>query len=106
MKVPYLKRPGEIYRECQPGVRRRKKDIANGKEITIIIIRQKPGYPGEVIVVISKGDNKHFDTNWPGRDVTRFPARIKNAATALRDEKLYGKFRISHYNGTIRIRKL
>lgn len=106
MKVPYIERPGKIYRQCMTGMSRKKKDLVNGKEITITINREESGYRGEVIVVICKGDHKSFDTNWPCQDETRFPARIKNAATVLRDQGLYDMFRISHCNGTIRIRKL
>jgi len=106
MKVPYLKRPGEIYKPCKTGVSRKKNDLKNGKEITITINRRKPGYAGEIIVAICEGNDRHFDTNWSCQDVTRFPTRIRNAATALHHEGLYGMFRISHCKGTMRIRKL
>lgn len=106
MKIRYLERRGDIYEQCQAQVREATEALVNGEEITIIIIRQRPGFPGEVIVVIIKKDNEHFDTDWQGSDGSWFPARIRNAATVLRDEKLYGRFKISHCNGTVKIRKL
>jgi hypothetical protein len=106
MKVPYLTQRGEIYTQCQAQVTEAEEDLANGKEITITINRQDAGYTGEIIVAICEGNDTHFDTNWSCQDVTRFPARIRNAATVLHDEGLYDMFRISHCNSTIRIRKL
>lgn len=60
------------------------------------------GYRGRLKVTIGL-DARHFDTDWQGKDPTRFPARIKAAATALRDVGMTGAFIITHENGNLTI---
>jgi hypothetical protein len=40
------------------------------------------GYEGRVVVTIRPQDKGFFGTDWESTDPTRFPARIKAAATA------------------------
>jgi len=42
-----------------------------------------------------------FETDWKGADVTRFPARLKAAATCLREKKWFGRYRISYADGLL-----
>src|SRR6266550_2667336 len=58
-------------------------------------------YPGDVHVTIATGAD--FDTDWEGRDETRFPQRIRAAATALRDTGHHGRFHITHRDGSLTI---
>ena len=64
------------------------------------------GYAGQVEVNINKNDSQSFETNFTGSDPTRFPARIKAAATALYECSCYGKFVISHNNGHMTIKQI
>lgn len=64
-------------------------------------LKQTGGYSGDFFVEVIPGVK--FESNWQGRDETRFPARIRAAATALRDTAHLGKFRVSHRDGMITI---
>jgi hypothetical protein len=60
------------------------------------------GYPGTVIASIA-GDATYFHTDWENSDPSRFPARIKAAATALHNCGLRGDFKIVHDDGLLEI---
>lgn len=62
------------------------------------------GYDGRVIVTIDPTDCMFFGTDWERTDPSRFPARIKAAATALRNCRCQGRFEISHSDGSLTIR--
>src|SRR5262245_22640889 len=61
------------------------------------------GYHGRVIVDIDSRDREEFWCDWEGADATRFPARIRAAATALRDCRRFGRFLIEHADGLLSI---
>ncbi|UFS72056.1 hypothetical protein LPW11_07650 [Geomonas sp. RF6] len=61
------------------------------------------GYPAKMDIEVHKGD--HF-VAWTAKrfdDVTRFPARIKAAATALCEEGLHGEFQVVAEKDSLRI---
>ena len=62
------------------------------------------GYDGRVIITIRLTDRMFFNTDWERADSTRFPARIKAAATALRNCRCEGRFEIAHSDGSLTIR--
>ena len=64
------------------------------------------GYDGRVAVTIHPTDHAIFVTDWEGTDPTRFPARIKAAATALLNCGFEGRFDISHSGGSLTIRSV
>ena len=64
------------------------------------------GYRGKAEVTIGEQDENEFEANVEIRDRTRFPARIRAAATALRDEGCKGQFRIYHDNGKVQITRM
>lgn len=64
----------------------------------------KNGYNGSLIIEISEED--YFYANSSFSDKSRFPARIKAAASALKSLSFFGKFNITHYNGTLTISKI
>lgn len=64
------------------------------------------GYAGEIEVEIRDQTEREFVADLELRDCTRFPARIRAAATALRDRGLLGRFRVSHYDGGLVIVEL
>jgi hypothetical protein len=61
------------------------------------------GYDGQVIVELSPQSRDEFEADWEGNDETRFPARIRAAATVLRDRKCFGRYLISHDQGRLTI---
>jgi hypothetical protein len=63
------------------------------------------GYERDVTVRIRLEDARLFETDWAGKDPSRFSARIRAAATVLRDYGFYGLFRISHYDGLLCIER-
>jgi hypothetical protein len=66
---------------------------------------QKPGgYELAVDVVIKPGEEFQSDRGY--RDSTRFPARIRAAATALRDSGNFGLYSISHRESVLTIKQL
>lgn len=66
-------------------------------------LRKRGGYKGTVTVVIRKNTEKEFLANREMKDWTRFPARIRAAATALRDAGMIGTYKITHENGSLEI---
>ena len=75
-------------------------------EAEIILNNDNEGYSGEYEIDIST-DNKFFDvTNYVNADITRFPARIRGAATSLRNLNILGHFKIAHKSGTLNIKRL
>ncbi len=80
--------------------------ICDGQCVTVTIQRPRPGYSGDVEVTISKNDQKYFSTNWSGNDPSRFAARIRAAATALRNNACWGRFHITHEAGVLTIQRL
>jgi hypothetical protein len=101
-EIPHLKRPGQstFYKPCHAGLRRGN-DLLLAGPITVEFKKEQPGYPGDELVEIQSKKEETFQTDWEGRDPTRFPARIKAGATALRDEGYRGTFRIRHEGGTL-----
>jgi hypothetical protein len=64
------------------------------------------GYQGHIAVTIDAVDREYFGTDWSGNDSTRFPARVKAAATALRNCNVHGSFLITHDNGVLEIKRI
>jgi len=66
-------------------------------------LRISGGYGGCIRVKIDRSHLREFEANWENEDWTRFPARIRAAATALRDTGHFGTFDISHEDGALLI---
>jgi hypothetical protein len=64
------------------------------------------GYQGQITVTIDADDMEYFGTDWSANDPTRFPARVKAAATALRNCNVHGSFLITHDNGVLEIKRV
>ena len=71
--------------------------------VSAAALRVGGGYSGSIRVKIEKSQTLEFPADWESKDWTRFPARIRAAATALRDTSHFGTFDISHQDGTLRI---
>jgi hypothetical protein len=71
--------------------------------IVQILLHPTGGYKGSIDVVISDLKEQEFNADLELADWTRFPARIRAAATELRDQGYSGVFKISHDEGRLQI---
>lgn len=83
-------------------IRRHQAGLGAGEEVHVSL--GPGGYHGNIIVTIRDSDPYYFGTDWESSDPTRFPVRIKAAATALRNCACHGQFEISHLDGALTIR--
>ena len=78
----------------------------DGIDIKIELPESEPdGYRGEYIVKIDSVQ-PFFETDFKNKDITRFPARIKATALALKESNNIGEFYISHEKRIITIRSV
>lgn len=88
---------------CQQHLAAQQSQLKAGRVVSIPL--EAGGYSGQVTVTIQADDTTAFETNWKGNDATRFPARIKAVATALRDCGGTGAFMISHADGMVSVQR-
>ncbi len=101
MDVPYATRSAFLA-ACEDAVRQGREALEAGQPVEVVF--EEGGYPGRVTVEIREHDDVTFGTDWESTDITRFPARIKAAATALKDCRCYGRYLIEHNAGAVTIR--
>ena len=78
----------------------------DGIDIKINLPNSYPdGYKGDYIVKIDSVQ-PFFETDFKNKDITRFPARIKATALALKESNNIGEFYISHEKRIITIRSV
>ena len=101
MKIPYHIKNSDFVNVIQD-------KISNFKNEKIIELNDlsNDGYSGEFEVEIGINNNDFEVSDYNSKDITRFPARIKAAATALKLSNLLGRFRISHNSGILKINKI
>lgn len=80
-------------------------DSAGGCDGAVVVELSPQGYPGTIQLELTEDANDSFETDWEHADPTRFPARIRAAATALRDRRCYGVFLVSHDEGRLTINR-
>lgn len=61
---------------------------------------------GDVLIRVTADRPDVFLTDWEGSDQSWFSARLRAAATVIRDLKLYGDDRGSHRADTLNLRKI
>jgi HNH endonuclease len=99
--IPYLVKDSEFYAPVKEVIARGM-PLEPGKVIECNV-QKSGGYKSTVEVDIKPGEE--FISSREYTDPTRFSARIKAAATALRDSGNLGHYLISHYDGVITITK-
>ncbi len=89
---------------CQQCLTAQRAQLEAGEAVSIPL--GAGGYSGQATVIIRDGDADGFDTDWNGSDPTRFPARLKAGAMALRACGCAGTFAISHADGIVSVKML
>jgi hypothetical protein len=99
--IPYAGR-SLFLDACAAAIREQRAELDAGCSVTVDLNRGG-GYSGRVIVNIRTADGTTFATDWERPDPTRFPARLKAAATALLHCGCMGRFELLHKDGTLTI---
>lgn len=102
MDIPYVDDSGFLD-PCERTIRECRATLDAGQPVQIELDAEKPGYPGRVVVEIRAGGRNAFSSDYESTDATRFPARIRAAATALYNCGCSGRFRITHCGGVVKI---
>jgi len=98
VKIPHLVRNGKFLPLIKDALE------ADGCPGDVTIKFPKGGgYSGSIEVTIGPPTEIEFDAAVSLKDRTRFPARIRAAATALRDVRCQGRFVIVHLDGVLTI---
>jgi hypothetical protein len=100
--LQYNQRVSSFYPACKEAI---EGSASNGRVEGPVQFdfKQGGGYDGSVRVRIDPSQPDQFRSDWDGSDPSRFPARIRAAATALRDCTGGGIFRITHEDGQLTI---
>ena len=104
MKIPYPTR-SEFIDTLREGVKLGRSRLEEGHSIEVAL---KPGgYQGKWSVIIHPDDSKEFTVVGTMKDPTRFPQRIRVAAWALFEERIYGRFviELDHESGIVTIER-
>lgn len=72
---------------------------------TIQVQLSSGGYERDLRFTIAPGDGYTFQSTWKGAE-KRFSARLRAAATVLRDLGLTGEYHALHHDGIISLTKL
>lgn len=101
MKIPHLSQPQQsrFYPQVIGAI------AARGRQfpIRLRLNATRAGYKGCYTVTIAAADELEFEANAEFTDWTRFPARIRAAATAMRDANCLGLSTITHCEGELLI---
>ncbi len=104
MNIRYPTR-SQFIDALREGVKLGRYRLEEGHSIEVTL---KPrGYQGKFSVVIHPDDSKEFKVLRTMKDPTRFPQRIRVAAWALFQEKLFGRFviQLDRECGTVTIKR-
>src|SRR5262245_6889282 len=100
MEITFVER-SRFLAPCEEVIRRDRAVLdASG---TIRVSFQDAGYEGSRTVTILAGDSTSSGTDWSTTDETRFPARIRAAATALFNCNCDGQFLVVLSDGVLEI---
>jgi hypothetical protein len=101
MDIAYSVR-SRFLRVCEESIRQNCTELEAGGAVYVEF--DGGGYGRRVIVTIETGAADRFGSDWEGKDTTRFLARIRAAATALRNCNCFGSYEIVHRDGALGIR--
>jgi hypothetical protein len=104
MDILYNVQDSKFADPCVTAIHANRARLDAGETIEVNFLEDKPGYSKRIEVTIRANDTTTFRTDWESADPSRFPARIKAAATALRDCGCCGRYVIEHRDGLLTIR--
>ena len=81
-------------------------EALHSSDVIRISLKPPGGYDGSIRITVGAPGEDEFDAEVNLSNWTRFPARIRAAATELRDRGFQGTFRISHNQGELRIERI
>jgi hypothetical protein len=102
MLIQYVTR-SRFLAKCEAVIKEGLSDLRKG--VTLRIDFESGGYNNRVLVTIDLANHNEFSTNWNQNDPSRFPARIKAAATALHNCSCAGQYEIEHNDGVLTIKQ-
>ena len=108
MKVRFNTEPSRFAPLIQEALAKSPDSLGNGERVSIKVPIQaatKRGFEREAVVTIGPDPNA-FDAEWPGEDPSRFGARLRAAATVLRDLGYKGTFRVEREGQTVTIQRV
>lgn len=94
----------QFLEACEAAIREHRAELDAGETVSVDL--SEGGYAGRIVVTIRPNDRASFETDWTSSDPTRFPVRIKAAATALLNCGYVGAFEVSHADGSLAIRSV
>ncbi len=93
MKINYPMR-SEFIEPLREAIKLGRSRLEEGR---LIEIKLTPGgYGGKWSVIVRPDEEKEFKVVGSMKDPSRFPQRIRVAAWALREERVFGRFVIEH----------
>lgn len=101
MNISFVKRHSEFLAPCEQAIREARDTLLAGEVVSVHFDKAESGFMGNVTVEIRESDDREFGTDWERPDPSFFPRRIVAAATALHRCGCYGRYLISHQDGTI-----
>ena len=100
MHITYAAR-SRFFQPIEDVVIEERDALMMGQPIQVVL--EPGGYHGHMQITIDAGDTSGFETTWAHNDPSRFPARIRAAATVLFQRACNGVFFIAHENGVMSI---
>jgi hypothetical protein len=94
----------QFLNACEAAICGHRAELDAGRVVDVDL--GEGGYNGRIVVTIRPNDRSFFGTDWESADPTRFPARIKAAATALLNCGCLGRYEVSHSDGSVTIRSV
>lgn len=104
MDIKYNVRSSKFLAPCLTAIKQNRALLDNGDTVEVRFEEQEDGMAECVRVEIRAADPEWFGTDWEKAVETLFPARIKAAATALRDCECFGLYFVEHSEGLLTIR--
>ena len=102
MNIPYMLRSKFVI-PCEEIITAQQERLDAGQRISVAL--EAGGYPADVGITLHPADEFNIEDEWASSDPTRFPVRVRAAATALKNCGNVGCFSISHADGTLSIQR-
>jgi hypothetical protein len=101
-RIPYASR-SSFLAICEQSICRSRADLLAGQPVQILF-QKSGGYAGAEIAAIRESATTHFVVDRRYADPTRFPARLRAAATALHRQRCFGRFELCCHDGELTLR--